>query len=262
MAFAAAEIMGRAVRATRAGYGTVDSDAETITIAWDWTAPGLSSLAGTLNYRDYGSYIEDLKRGVAVAIHDTRTDVRTMSGLQGLDGIGVKSLLNIPVFEHGRFVALFYLNNDAPRLWSAEQVAFARDVADRARAAIERRHADIRLRAMNDDLEQRIEARTRELMSAEEALRQSQKMEAVGQLTGGLAHDFNNLLTGISGSLDLLQKRVAQGRIDDLDRYVVAAQGASKRAAALTHRLLAFSRRQTLDPRPTDVRSWSPAWRT
>ncbi len=254
MAFAAAEIMGRAVRATRAGYGTVDSDAETITIAWDWTAPGLSSLAGTLNYRDYGSYIEDLKRGVAVAIHDTRTDVRTMSGLQGLDGIGVKSLLNIPVFEHGRFVALFYLNNDAPRLWSAEQVAFARNVADRARAAIERRHADIRLRAMNDDLEQRIEARTRELMNAEEALRQSQKMEAVGQLTGGLAHDFNNLLTGISGSLDLLQKRVAQGRINDLERYLIAAQGASKRAAALTHRLLAFSRRQTLDPRPTDVR--------
>ena len=87
----------------------------------------------------------------------------------------------------------------------------------------------------------------------EERLRQSQKMEAVGQLTGGLAHDFNNLLTGISGSLDLLQKRVAQGRVNDIDRYVIAAPGASKRAAALTHRLLAFSRRQTLDPKPTDV---------
>ncbi len=91
------------------------------------------------------------------------------------------------------------------------------------------------------------------LAEAQEALRQSQKMEAVGQLTGGLAHDFNNLLTGISGSLDLLGKRVAQGRVNDLDRYIQAAQGASKRAAALTHRLLAFSRRQTLDPRPTDV---------
>ena len=92
-----------------------------------------------------------------------------------------------------------------------------------------------------------------DLRRAEDALRQSQKMEAVGQLTGGLAHDFNNLLTGISGSLDLLGKRVAQGRVNDLDRYIVAAQGASKRAAALTHRLLAFSRRQTLDPKPTDV---------
>ena len=86
-----------------------------------------------------------------------------------------------------------------------------------------------------------------------EALRQSQKMEAVGQLTGGLAHDFNNLLAGISGSLELMQLRLQQGRFADVERYLVAAQGASKRAAALTHRLLAFSRRQTLDPRPTDV---------
>jgi CheY-like chemotaxis protein len=87
----------------------------------------------------------------------------------------------------------------------------------------------------------------------EEELRQSQKMEAVGQLTGGLAHDFNNLLTGISGSLELLQARVAQGRLEDLDRYILTAQSSANRAAALTHRLLAFSRRQTLDPKPTDV---------
>ncbi len=91
------------------------------------------------------------------------------------------------------------------------------------------------------------------LRRTEEALRQSQKMEAVGQLTGGLAHDFNNLLAGISGSLELMQTRMSQGRLTDLDRYMTAAQGASKRAAALTHRLLAFSRRQTLDPKPTDV---------
>ena len=86
-----------------------------------------------------------------------------------------------------------------------------------------------------------------------EQLRQSQKMEAVGQLTGGLAHDFNNLMTGITGSLELLQVRLTQGRIGEVDRYVTAAQGAAKRAAALTHRLLAFSRRQTLDPKPTDA---------
>jgi PAS domain S-box-containing protein len=91
------------------------------------------------------------------------------------------------------------------------------------------------------------------LRTAEEALRQSQKMEAVGQLTGGIAHDFNNLLTGIAGSLELLQIRMSQGRLNDIDRYVSAAQSAAKRASALTHRLLAFSRRQTLDPKPTDV---------
>ena len=93
----------------------------------------------------------------------------------------------------------------------------------------------------------------RQLAMAQDSLRQSQKMEAVGQLTGGLAHDFNNLLTGISGSLDLLAIRLRQGRIDNLTRYIDAAQEASRRAAALTHRLLAFSRRQTLDPKPTDV---------
>ncbi|MCD5992850.1 PAS domain-containing protein [Pseudomonas sp. CDFA 602] len=91
------------------------------------------------------------------------------------------------------------------------------------------------------------------LGQAEEALRQSQKMEAVGQLTGGIAHDFNNLLTGITGSLELLKARLSQGRFTEIDRYVAAAQDASKRAASLTHRLLAFSRRQTLDPKPVDI---------
>ncbi len=89
--------------------------------------------------------------------------------------------------------------------------------------------------------------------STEEALRQSQKMEAVGQLTGGIAHDFNNLLAGISGSLELITKRIAQGRAHEIGRFAEAAMASAARAAALTHRLLAFSRRQTLDPRPTDV---------
>ncbi|GAC1347347.1 MAG: hypothetical protein NVSMB18_32050 [Acetobacteraceae bacterium] len=91
------------------------------------------------------------------------------------------------------------------------------------------------------------------LVEAGDQLRQSQKMEAVGQLTGGLAHDFNNLLTGINGSLELLQTRLQQRRYQELDRFLSAAQGASKRAASLTHRLLAFSRRQPLEPKPTDL---------
>jgi PAS domain S-box-containing protein len=96
-------------------------------------------------------------------------------------------------------------------------------------------------------------AQTEVLAQTEAALRQSQKMEAVGQLTGGLAHDFNNLLAGISGSLELMQARMSQGRLHDMERYMSVAQGAAKRAAALTHRLLAFSRRQTLTPKPTNV---------
>ena len=131
--------------------------------------------------------------------------------------------------------------------------------------SLDRRYYEMRFRTLRgadgeaigayqfvSDVTERLREQNR-LKEAEEALRQSQKMEAVGQLTGGLAHDFNNLLAGISGSLELLQTRVAQGRINDLERYLSAAQGAAKRAAALTHRLLAFTRRQTLDPKPTDV---------
>jgi PAS domain S-box-containing protein len=95
--------------------------------------------------------------------------------------------------------------------------------------------------------------RQEELERAHEQLRQSQKMEAVGQLTGGLAHDFNNLLAGISGSLELMNMRIHQGRLGDVERYMSTAMGATRRAAALTHRLLAFSRRQTLAPKATDA---------
>ncbi len=91
------------------------------------------------------------------------------------------------------------------------------------------------------------------LRAAEEALLQSRKMEAVGQLTGGIAHDFNNLLTGIVGSLDLLQTRLNQGRTENAARYINAAMTSANRAAALTHRLLAFARRQPLIPKSVDV---------
>ena len=101
------------------------------------------------------------------------------------------------------------------------------------------------------DLTERRETQI-ELERSREQLFQSQKMEAVGHLTGGLAHDFNNMLTGITGSLELLRTRLAQGRIRDVERYITAAEGAASRAAALTHRLLAFARRQPLDPKPTN----------
>src|SRR4051812_44141404 len=95
--------------------------------------------------------------------------------------------------------------------------------------------------------------RQAELEQTQEALRQAQKMEAVGQLTGGIAHDFNNLLTGVIGSLDMMQRHIAQGQTDRVERYATAAMTAANRAAALTHRLLGFSRRQPLDPKPVNA---------
>jgi signal transduction histidine kinase len=116
-----------------------------------------------------------------------------------------------------------------------------------------RKQAEAALSHLTATLEERVQERTTQLMAAEEALRQSQKMEAVGQLTGGIAHDFNNLLATIGGSLELLGKRVAEGRTAGIERYLSSAQEASRRAVALTQRLLAFSRRQTLDPKPLDI---------
>jgi PAS domain S-box-containing protein len=380
IAYAASEILGRALGVSRVGYGVIDKVAETITIERDWNAPGVTTLAGMLQFRDYGSYIEDLKRGETVAIADAARDPRTRNTAAALAGISATSFVNMPLVEQGQFVALLYANHARARAWSDGDMTLMRDVGERVRAATERVRSDAarreseeqfrifaqavpnqiwasrpdgylywfnnqvfaytgmttetteggdawgamvhpddrdaagaawahalasgevyatefrvrrhdgvyrwflvraepvrgddgtitrwvgtntdiddsrrqaaELHRLNSTLEEQVAERTRELMQAEAALRQSQKMEAVGQLTGGLAHDFNNLLTGITGSLELLGIRIAQGRFNDVERYTNAAQGAAKRAAALTHRLLAFSRRQTLDPRPTDV---------
>jgi PAS domain S-box-containing protein len=360
MSYRAAEILGTTLGVSRAGYGTIDPVRETITVERDWNMLGVTSLAGTLHFRDYGSYIEDLKRGDTAAIADVRLDPRTADNAAALEAITARSFINMPVVENGAFVALLYLNHAAPRQWSADDLAFVRDVADRTRTAVERRKAEDALAALAETLERQVEQRTRErdrtwqntqdllaivapdgtyvavnpawtrvlgwvpqdivgqshpvfshpddeqassaapaaalagpqrlrhkdgsyrwvswvattdgdriyasgrhitaereareaLEQAQDQLRQAQKMEAVGQLTGGLAHDFNNLLTAISGSLELIQARIQQGKSDSVDRYVNMAQQAAKRAAALTHRLLAFSRRQTLDPRPTAI---------
>lgn len=564
IAYAGAKLLGETLGVSRAGYGTINIAEETITIERDWNAPGIKSLAGILHFRDYGSYIEDLKAGRTVVFGDAEVDPRTREGAAALKAISAQSVVNMPVTEQGGFVALLYLNHHTARPWQEDELDFVREVAERIRTATERRRAEQELReeaqalqilnktgaaisakldlseivqvvtdagveltgaefgaffynVLNDagesytlytlsgvpreafskfpmprntaifaptfagegtvrsddilkdpryghnaphkgmpeghlpvrsylavpvrsrtgevlgglffghpqpgifgpraeklmtglagqasiaidnarlfdasqkeiaqrksaeedlvrlnlTLEDRIaeevaqrgtaEERFRLLIQSvtdyaiymlgtdgrvsswnpgaerfkgysageiigehfsrfyteedkqadnprtaletaeregrfeaegwrvrkdgsrfwasviidpvrtedgrligfakvtrdltekretEERLRQSQKMEAVGQLTGGLAHDFNNLLAGISGSMEMMQVRLAQGRAQEVDRYFMAAQGALKRAAALTHRLLAFSRRQTLDPRPTST---------
>lgn len=127
-----------------------------------------------------------------------------------------------------------------------EWFAAASDITDR-------RIAQQRLQQLTLTLEERVQSRTAELMAMEERLRQGQKMESLGQLTGGIAHDFNNMLTAVSMGLELLELRVEQGRLDGLERYLEMARSGADRAAALTQRLLAFSRRQTLAPSSVQV---------
>ena len=374
ISFVASELIGQTLGAIRAGYGTVDPDARTITVERNWNAPGHRSVAGTHAFRDYGRYLEALCRGEVVANSDVRADPRTADAVASFDVLGIAAFLDVPLVEQGRLTSEIFVHSAVPRIWTDGEIALVLDVAERTRAAIARRRAEeevraseARLRVLNADLERQVaeraqargrswmvtpdlmgslnrhgvfetsnpawltllgwtedemrrmpiwdllhpddvdrtragfaltqigtpaiqfqnryrckdgsfrwiswvgvpeddvvyctgrditeeKAREAELDAAQEALRQSQKMEAVGQLTGGLAHDFNNLLAGIGGSLELLQLRLAQGRTSEVGKYVVAAQGAASRAAALTHRLLAFSRRQTLAPKPTDVK--------
>jgi PAS domain S-box-containing protein len=374
LAFAAAQMLGETLEIGRAGYGTVDPDAETITIDRDWTATGVRTLAGTLQFRDYGSYIEDLKRGTTVVFADATQDERARAGAEALRAIQALSVVNLPIIEQGRIRALFYLNHPQARRWRDDELAFLREVASRTRAVVERRRAEqglresernyryaaelnpqvpwtatpdgrvetmsprweewtghegkddtwaralveedvaaaqqtwarslatgepydiiyrlrmrdgearfVRSRAFprrgedgriirwygttedvheeklleqaladfNRELERRVEQRTHELTLAQEALRQSQKLEAIGQLTGGVAHDFNNLLTPIVGSLDLLQRRRLGGEREQ--RLIESALQSAERAKTLVQRLLAFARRQPLRSGPVDV---------
>jgi PAS domain S-box-containing protein len=210
----------------------------------EFTRLALSSVGGV------GAWTADLLDGRYVA------DV-AIAGLYGVDP--VRAAGGVPTAE--------FLANVHPDDLPALQADIARSLTSGKDMALEYRlrHPDGTIRWVLSRWRTHLDADGRPVRRSgvgiettgrrnmEEQLRQAQKMEAVGQLTGGLAHDFNNLLAGITGALGLMQIRMRQGRLEDLERYMTVAQGAARRAAALTHRLLAFSRRQTLDPRPTDV---------
>ena len=247
----AVEALGRHLGANRVGYGLVQPDDETVLLDVSHTE-GVEPLGGFHKISQFdGHTVACLRQGLTVVSKDVALQAShepsTWAALQ------MRAMVSVPLVRHDRLKACLYVHQAEPRMWSAQETALIEDVAQRTWDAVERARAETALREAKELLERRIEVALAERAQIEETLRQSQKMEAVGQLTGGLAHDFNNLLTGISGSLELMQIRVAQGRVGELAQYVGAAQGAVRRAAALTHRLLAFSRRQTLDPKPTDV---------
>lgn len=258
--FEASRLLGEMLDVSRVGFGVIDAAQATLHVERDWNAPGVASLAGVIRLRDYGSFVDSLMRDEFISIDDVREDPRTRDAAASLEARSARSFVNVPIVERGELVAVLYVNHAEVRAWSAEDLAFVREVGRRTRAALERlrvddalRQGEAALREANATLETKVAARTRELLEVEAKFRQSQKMEAIGQLTGGLAHDFNNLLAGINSSLQILQRRLNDGNTAGAERYIGMARDSIRRAAALTHRLLAFSRRQTLDPKPTDV---------
>jgi PAS domain S-box-containing protein len=166
----------------------------------------------------------------------------------------VRSYLAVPVTSRsGEVIGGLFFGHPDTDVFSERSEELMTGLAAQAAIGIDNARLFQAAQRARNDLERRVVERTQELEQAHEALRQAQKMEAVGQLTGGIAHDFNNLLAGIVGSLDLMLTRMAQGRSDSIERYAKAALGSAERAAALTHRLLAFSRRQPLDPKPVNA---------
>ena len=202
-----------------------------------------------------------LRTGEPMISPDIATETRFKYSQFLIDN-GVRAVANVLIIGgQGRPpFGILQIDSRVPRQFTESDTLFLRSYANLLAGAVDR----LRRRL---GLEEMVAARTRELTEAnaklqaeaaerarvEGTLRQSLKMEAVGQLTGGLAHDFNNLLAGISGSLELMRRRTAQGRTSEIGRYIEIAMTSVNRAAALTHRLLAFSRRQTLDPKPTNV---------
>jgi PAS domain S-box-containing protein len=143
--FKASEIMGVTLGASRVGYGSIDPVAETLTVIRDWNAPGVETLAGVLNLRDFGSFIDDLKAGKFIAIDDVGKDSRTHAAAEALKQRSAGSFVNVPVVEQGRLVAVIFVNNAQVRHWSTEELAFIRELAERARTASERLRSELAL---------------------------------------------------------------------------------------------------------------------
>src|SRR3954447_24496673 len=222
--------------------------------------PGVIGVA-TITAEDDTSEGHALRTGEPMISPDIATETRFKYSQFLIDN-NVRAIANVLIIGgQGRPpFGILQIDSHVPRQFTESDTLFLRSYANLLAAAVDR------LR-VHRALEETVAERTRELTEAntrlqaeaaereriEDTLRQSLKMEAVGQLTGGLAHDFNNLLAGISGNLELMRIRTDQGRTAEINRYIEVAMTSVNRATALTHRLLAFSRRQTLDPKPTDV---------
>ena len=222
--------------------------------------PGVIGVA-TITAEDDTSEGHALRTGEPMISPDIATETRFKYSQFLIDN-NVRAVANVVIIggQGKPPFGILQIDSRVPRQFTESDTLFLRSYANLLAAAVDR------LRS-HRALEETVAERTRELTSAntrlqaeaeereriEDTLRQSLKMEAVGQLTGGLAHDFNNLLASISGNLELMRIRTDQGRTAEIIRYIEVAMTSVNRATALTHRLLAFSRRQTLDPKPTDV---------
>jgi PAS domain S-box-containing protein len=257
---AVSAMMGQHFGVNRVGYGHLDPEEDVFDYTICWTDGKTMPLLGRFPAQAFGAKIvAKLSAGKTIVVEDLFNDPLSDESWtrETAAKVDTRAILVVPFIRAGQLRTIVYLNNGAPRRWTAEEIAFMQQVAERTRQVIEKSEAEAALQALNATLEARVEERTAALRAAEEALRQSQKMEAIGQLTGGVAHDFNNLLTIITGGLDMIRRQLPKLPASDASTRIERARDMSlegvRRATMLTNRLLAFSRQQPLSPEVIDA---------
>ena len=156
MAIAAADLMAKALDATRAGFGIVNIGAETVLMQPEWCAPGIRSLAGLHDFRDYGTFINDLKLGQTVIVEDVTTDPRTRDNAQALLDINIRVLVNLPILDHGKFNLVVFVHHDRPYDWTEDEIAFISSFGDRVQIAIARVRAEAEQDILNREMSHRL----------------------------------------------------------------------------------------------------------
>ncbi|AHC83221.1 MULTISPECIES: ATP-binding protein [Pseudomonas] len=234
-------------------YAVMEPDEDGFTICGDAVAPGSPHLLGRYRLQDFGKLaLGRLRNGLPLVIQDNLSELSPEEAAT-FQAIGITATICMPLIKGGRLTALMAIHDKVPREWTHYEQTLISEVTERCWAHIQRvqAHAEVReamaaLEALNATLEQRVDERTSQLLHTEAVLRQTQKLEAIGQLTGGVAHDFNNLLTIIRSSLHFLQRPNldAQRR----ERYLKTMSDTVDRGSKLTGQLLAFARRQALSP--------------
>lgn len=251
-------LLAEHLQVSNCAYADMDADEDGFTIRGNWAAPGSPSIVGHYSLASFGALaVQRLRAGEPLVVQDNRLEF-TLEDAASYQALGALATVCFPLIKHGRLTALMAVHDKVARVWSPYDLALVGEVTERSWAHIERVRADAAVREglaafteLNATLEQRVQERTAALTQAEAALHQSQKLEAIGQLTGGVAHDFNNLLTIIRSSVDFLrQPGLSEER---RQRYMGAVSDTVERASKLISQLLAFARRQPLNPEVFDA---------
>ena len=250
-----ARALGEWLQVHRVGFARIA--ANRVRYVGGWNDGALPPLIGDHTLDRFGAGNNTLLRAGRTIVSD-RFDADTAFEPELVATYSARSGICVPLRRDGRLEGLLIIGHGDPRRWMPGEIALVQEVAEISWVTVQRADALLRLEAKVGRQDAQLERVATELhnaasarAAAETQVRQLQKMEAVGQLTGGIAHDFNNMLAVVIGGLDMVDRRLASGR-HDVDRYLEAAREGATRAAALTQRLLAFSRQSPLSPEPVE----------